>query len=218
MDTVQSKSQMKKRLSRLAALLIAGLLWSLWALAGCTVHRLEIGPTLEHQWAVMEDGHMNLTRILDQLGPPAKVSSLPNGFVFLYEFYAPEMMGVGGRIPIKQFENFDPFRLDIGGGSAQRQVVLLFFDENGLLVPNPHYHQDKMGIGSGARLSFLFKFGDLIEFDYDDERAGLNQWGMSLLQPLQKALNRQQDMESGFSGVELIDTPTSVGQNTLGFD
>jgi len=209
---------MKKHLNRGTALLIAGLLWSLWAMAGCTVHQLEIGPTLDHQSAVMEDGNMDLTRVLNQLGPPVRVSALPNGFVFLYEFYAPEMRGVGGKIPIKEFESYDPFRLDVGWGSARRQVVLLFFDRNRLLIPVPHHYQDKGEIGKGARLSFLIKFGDLIESDYDDDRAGLHQWGMSLLQPLDRALNRQQDMESGFSGVELIDTPTSVGQHTLEFD
>ena len=207
---------MNKPSHRMSPIRLLALLWIVYAFTGCTVHRLEMGPTIDFQAITIQEGTMGVAQVLDQLGPPGKISALPNGFVFLYEYFAPRERMVGGRIPIEELEEYNPFKMDVGRGQARRQTLLLIFDHAGMLLQQ-HHREDQEALGRGVRLSFIASYGDLIDTGYLDQ-AGPNQWGLSLLEPLKKGLNRQQDLESGRSGVEQIGTPSKVGQRALEFN
>jgi len=161
---------------------------------------------------------IHVGEILDQLGPPHKISALPGGFVFLYEYYAPQGWQAGGRLPVQEAEFFKWVRADLGAGFARRQVLVLLFDDTGMLTQKKRLQEEREDIGVGAKLSLLSGSGNPIDTIDADMTGGPNQWGASLLMPLGKALNRGQNLETGQSGVEQVGTTTNVGQHTLELD
>jgi hypothetical protein len=176
-----------------------------------------MGPELENPSALILSTDTHFGQVLNQMGPPHKISALPAGFVFLYEYFAPSERLVGGKIPIEEFEKYNPFKMDVGRGLARRQTLLFFFNQEGRLLQR-HQVKEKEALGKGLRLSFLTSYGNLIDTSYIGHGTGPNQWGVSLLKPLKKALNRQQDLDTGLSGVEQIGTPAKMGQRSLEFN
>ena len=163
----------------------------------------------------VDSGNTHFGAVLDQLGPPHKISALPNGFVFLYEYYAPKGWQVGGRLPTQEADALKTFRLDFGAGAARRQTLVLLFDDTGMLTQKQRLQEEGEDVGAGAKVSVLSGSGNLIDTASVDSTGGPNHWGASLLMPMGKSLNREQDLETGQSGVEQVRTTTKVGQHTL---
>lgn len=210
---------MKTHLDRRSA--VWGLiLWCVvvWAAAGCTIQQLTMGSMLEPADIALDAESIHFSKVLEQLGPPHKMSDLPGGFVFLYEYYAPQGWQAGGRLPFQEADFLSWLRADLGAGFARRQALVLLFDDTGMLTQKQHLRDEREDSGAGVKLSFLLGSGNLIDTVDVDRTVGPHQWGASLLMPLDKALNRAQNLETGQCGVEQFGTSTKVGQHTLEFD
>jgi biotin-(acetyl-CoA carboxylase) ligase len=94
---------------------------------------------------------------------------------------------------------------------------LLVFDEQGILR-NHKSHQGKEHLGLGAGINLLLSKKNLIDTSYLEKSAAVDQWGASLLKPIDKVLNLHYSLETGTNGVEQIGTPTTVGQHSLEFE
>ena len=186
-----------------------------WAAAGCTVQQLAMGPMLDPADVAMDAQSVHFGELLNQLGPPHKISALPGGFVFLYEYYAPRGLQAGGRLPVQEADFLQWVRVDLGAGAARRQTLVLLFDDTGRLILQKRLQDEEEDRGAGASLSFLLKSGTMSDTVDIGSAADPNQWGASLLMPLGKALNREQNLGTGQSGVEQVGTTTKVGQQAL---
>lgn len=195
-------------------------LWCAVALAaaGCTIQQVTLGAALDPPDVDTVTNGARYGEILAILGPPHKMSALPEGFVFLYEYYAPQGFQAGGRLPGQDTDFLRWLRADLGVGFARRQTVVLIFDDAGRLTRNHRLQDETEDGGAAASLSILTGAVQLADPVDVGDADGCHQWGASLLQPLGKALNRAQNLDTGQNGVQQIGTTTKVGQQTLAFD
>lgn len=153
----------------------------------------------------------DVSAILDILGPPARLSALPGGFVFLYEqitFYE-NQFGIGSSHDFFQF-----FKFSLAKVEADQQLLVVFFDHDGL-VTSFDDKIDRESLGRGSSLQFITGLKNLVSYDGYFEDMNPNLWGMALTRPIPRVLNMQQSMEQGHAGVEQAGVSGSVGQHTL---
>jgi hypothetical protein len=180
--------------------------------AGCTVLRKEIDVPVDHAEINLKEGVTHYRTVLQQLGPPAEMSALPKGLAFLYEHIIANEKQIG--ISFGSIDILNWFKFSSGKGTADRQALLLIFDEKGILRQQgfQEYH-DKMG--SGLAVQLFIAIAAMVDSSYLDDAVGPNEWGMSLLMPLPQALNIRQSLDTGTQGLEQGGTPAAVGQHTL---
>ena len=70
-------------------------------------------------------------------------------------------------------------------------------------------------IGDGSSLQFLFTVEQMVDTKYLEKDPVQQDWGFLLLKPISQTLNSNQSLDTGAKGLELIGTPTAVGQRTL---
>jgi hypothetical protein len=180
-----------------------------------------IDPTGEK----FEEGVSHYSTILNDLGPPTKVSALPNGFVFLYEYVVTResQVGIGLDIgrnlgfkvnPESEFDFTSLFRLGFARGHADREVLLFTFDKEGILVAQ-RYLEYEENLGKGTGIQTFIGITSLVDSDHLTGDAIQHNWGMSLLKPLPRTLNDRQSLETGTSGLQQRGMPTGAGQHTL---
>jgi len=152
------------------------------------------------------------SRVLEAFGPPAAVTRLAAGMAFKYEYTRLEERQYGLILP---GELGKWIKAVYASADATGQSVVFTFDANGELVASAAdaWHSDA---GDGFSFSLIFSVGSLTDTSlYTDASARLNNWGMSLTQPITVALNAGQSLESGNNGIELNGTSRDVGQHTL---
>ena len=210
-----------KGIGRLSLLMLLAVVCS-----ACTTLLTRIDVPLEPSEGKYEDGVTHYSTILHDLGPPAKISGLPNGMVFLYEyvFINEFQLGIGlgitrelGFTITPESEQFDFrsfFRISYAQAQTERQVLLLTFDDEGILKAQRYLEFGK-DLGRGVGLQTIIGISSLVDSDYLQQPATQHDWGMSLLKPLPRTLNENQSLESGNSGLEQRGMPTGAGQHTL---
>ena len=190
-------------------LLIASL--AVLTLTACTVIRKEMETSLDLSQTTLQERKTHFSSILDQLGPPAKVSVLPNGMVFLYEYVlvTENQIGIGFDAPILKWLKFA-----MAAASDDRQALILVFDEQGILQTQ-RFLEHTEDLGKGGAMQLLISVQPLVDTSHLDDELGPNEWGTSLLRPVPETLNIRQSLNAGTNGVEQKGTPTSAGQHTL---
>jgi hypothetical protein len=183
-------------------------------LSGCTVLTKDIGCPVDPCGIRFIEGETHYRTVIHQLGPPAKVSSLTGGLAFLYEHVVTKEKQIG--LSIKELDEtvFRWLKFSTARGRADRQDLLLVFDEKGILR-NQRFKDYDESLGSGSSIQFKFAVETLVDSSFLEDSIGPNQWGTSLLRPLPQTLNVRQSLETGDCGLEQAGTPTSVGQHTL---
>ena len=159
-------------------------------------------------------GETNYSQVLNQLGPPSKVSALGNGLAFLYEHTRAAENQLGINLEIQPVPWLRWFKLTTARGKAKRQAFLLVFDEQGILQNQRFYEWDE-NLGGGSSVQFFIAVSSLVDTTQFKDAIGPHQWGSSLLRPLPQTLNARQSLDLGTGGFELQATPTKVGQHTL---
>jgi len=177
----------------------------------CTVISKDINKqtTLEDKSFELEK--TNISIVLEQLGPPSKLSKLNGGLVFIYESVNIDEYQIGLNA---KYDFFRWFKFSFAKGKADREILLLIFDNKGYLVANT-YNNFEENLGSGQSITFLYSIESLVDSSKLEEAPGSLSWGSSLLQPLPIALNYHNNLGTGESGVEQLGAPNSVGQHTL---
>jgi hypothetical protein len=187
------------------------LIVSLTALSGCASITNRIDRSLDSSVAELTEDHTHYHKILDELGPPAQISSLSNGFAFQYEALQIDEQQIGFAVDI---EYFRWFKLAYGGARVKREVHTFVFDQDGYLegYGNADFDED---VGKGVSYQFIVKVAQVVDTTHLEKPSAQHDWGFALLQPLPVTLNRAQSLDLGDHGMEQRGTPTAVGQRTL---
>lgn len=191
--------------------LLAGFLFSVALFCGCTVIRSE-SPSVEPYEVSEEAGQkVHYSTLLHRMGPPTNMSQLGGGMVWLYEDMAltEAQFGLG-------FSDWplSIFKINLGSGDGRYHGQLFVFDDEGYLV-SAGRTDEEINLGSGVGFQFVFQVSSLVNLA-DINRPGVQHgWGQGMLVDLPEGLNRQQDLELGEHGCELLITPENVGQDTL---
>ena len=181
-------------------------------MAGCTAIHTEIDAPIKNNGKDFKEGETRISNVLSEIGPPGKISSLGrNGVVFLYEYVSITEHQVGVSPP---GDLLRWFKLSVAKAKDVRQVLLLTFDDKGVLSGR-EYHESKEDLGSGVGLNFLYNIVSLVDYSQLENPPEILNWGDGLLKPLPEALNTMNSFDNGMGGVEQKGAPSSVGQRTL---
>jgi hypothetical protein len=200
-------------LERLCAVLSA---WSvaLW-LGGCSVHKLSVDRPVGEMIEGVKVGQTEYKDVLDRLGPPAKITAIPGGMVFLYEQVETTQRQLGFDLAwIASAGIAQLIRVAVARGEGNFETAMFEFDEHGMLrgATMDIQHQD-FGLSAGVGL-----IGLPVELSRDQaymQAAPQHEWGTSMLRPLPQTLNAAQDLNAGMNGLELRAVPQKTGQRTL---
>nr|WP_287410719.1 hypothetical protein [Pseudodesulfovibrio sp.] len=189
---------------------LTAVLMILAILFGCTIIRSEPAH-IEKFDTTRYDSGTHYSEILHDIGPPTKMSQLGTGMAWLYEdvVLKEKQIGFGpvsGPLSI--------FKLNFATGDGEYQGTVLTFDQDGQLTSAGAMNEE-LNLGEGMAFQFVFAVSSLV--DIGDIRQTPNQhtWGKSMLQDVPAGLNRQQDLDTGAHGVELMTTPQFTGQQSL---
>jgi hypothetical protein len=194
------------RVSLVATLLLISL-----AGAGCTTIGKQIGEPIPVEQVQLQEGVTNVFQIIDVLGPPHHMSALPDGSVMVYEYInaAERQFGVN-----MDFLGLEWFKTSFGRAKAKRQVLLLLFDDDGLLRAQD-FQDWTQDLGQGFGFQLFFVALPTVDTRYLNAKPEQLLWGRAALEPLPVTLNTGQSLVSGGKGIEMRGTPDSVGQHTL---
>lgn len=202
-----------KRLRRLCVILSA------WGIAlcvgGCGVNNLSVDRPIGKAIEGVETGQTHYKDVLDRLGPPAKISAIPGGMVFLYEHVETTQRQLAFDLAwIVSSGPAQLVRLAVARGEGNLETAMFEFDEHGSLrAATTNVRQQDFGISFGVGLVGLpVKLGkDQVYM----QPAPQHDWGMSMLRPLPRTLNAGQDLDAGTNGLELRGVSQKTGQRTL---
>jgi len=194
------------RHSVLALLVVAGLAGS-----GCTILGRRYGEPIAEPDSRLQEGTTTAADAVRDLGPPARMSALPGGFVMLYEFIDAQERQLGINL---DFIGINWFKIATGRGLADRQALLLVFDEIGVLRAKD-YQSWTEPVGKGLALQFLIVAMPTVDTRHLWETSAQHLWGRGALEPLPVTLNTGQSIVTGSHGLEMRGTPRSAGQRTL---
>jgi hypothetical protein len=192
----------------------AGILLCGFALvvAGCASIHKEINPLPDTTGLRFEDGKTHYHDVLDDLGPPSELTTLPGGFAFLYESLTltEKQFGISSLHEILRY-----FKLALADSDVDREVLFFRFGEDGNL--RAHGRADISDpLGMGVSIQFIISVLEVADTsEYERDFIDENQWGSSMFAPLPVSLNAGVSLESGNAGIEQRGTPRIVGQRTL---
>lgn len=191
---------------------VLGLIATAWLGSGYAILDQDLGePLLLDEIESVEAGS-HYAEVLDKFGPPTKMSALPDGMVFQYEFI---------RLVERQYGLILPGEIGkwikavYASADATFEVMLFVFDEAGDLR-SADAETWSANAGAGFSVTLIFSAGSLTDTQHYEESAlRILEWGAALTQPPLNTLNARQNLETGANGVQLTATPTRVGQHSL---
>jgi hypothetical protein len=180
--------------------------------SGCAVLQQDLGKPLPLDEMDKVEAGSHFAEVLDEFGPPTKMSSLPDGMVFQYEYI---------RLKERQYGLIFPGEIGkwikavFGSADADIEVALFIFDQDGVLRGSDA-EAWRADAGAGFSVTLIFSAGSLTDTqNYEQSASRALEWGAALTQPPLNTLNARQDLETGANGVQLTATATRVGQHSL---
>ena len=177
--------------------------------AGCTFISKEYGRPIISDDAEFEDGATHFRDVLNKLGPPAKMSAVPGGMAFQYEYLTIKERQFGINIP-----GVEVLKLSLGWAHGDLDTLLLLFDQEGRLKSH-RFQERQPDLGTGTTVQFFFAVAPTVDTRGNEADYEPNEWGMALLRSLPETLNSRQSLESGQNGMQRRGTPEKAGQHTL---
>lgn len=127
----------------------------------CTVINTKIDVPIKNNGKAFKEGETRISNVLSEIGPPGKIGSLgSSGVVFLYEYVSITEYQVGASPP---GDLLKWFKISVAKAKSFRQVLLLTFDEKGVLSSR-EYRESKENLGSGVGLNFLYNIVSLVDY------------------------------------------------------
>ena len=179
--------------------------------AGCSHITKKIDNPIDSSVTELTKDHIHYYKVLDELGPPAYISSLPEGCAFQYETLQIDELQFGISADV---EIFRWFKLAYGNAKVERELHTFVFNKEGFIQAYGN-KQIKDDAGKGISYQFIVKVAQVVDTSHLEQPFAQHNWGFSFLQPLPVAMNREQSMDSGAHGMEQRGTPNAVGQRTL---
>ena len=191
----------------LAALLVLALVMG----TGCTMMGKRIGEPIPVERAGLQEGATSVWKAVELLGPPNIMSALPDSLVMVYEYIDANEQQLGINL---DFLGLDWFKMAFGRAKAKRQVLLLIFDNDGMLRAQD-FQDWTEDLGKGFGFQLFFAALPTVDTRHLNAKSEQFVWGRAALEPLPITLNSGQSLVSGSNGIEMRGTPDSVGQRTL---
>ena len=181
-------------------------------LPGCAHIRTDLGAPLPAAAAIAPAESSDYSSVLKAYGPPAKISALPSGFVFLYTHVRIDERQWGLILPgpIAKY-----FKIVYATSLARTEVAVFIFDRQGRLSGGD-FHTFENDPGGGFGLTLIFKIKSLTETDeYTRSQEGILDWGMAMAQRLPVTLNATQSLDAGDRGLDVLRVDGMAGQRAL---
>ncbi len=181
---------------------------------GCSMLYTKVGKPISAEGLVMEPGDTRYEEVLDDLGPPNRMSSLPGGFAFMYEYLLFREMQIGISGP-QQFHLLSLLKLTVADINLRHEILLLHFNSEGVLISSAQTASSE-NLGMGGSVQPIVSLQSVVDTsEYEDDAVMEMNWGSALLRPLPEVLNMPQSLSSGAAGMERSGTTAKVGQHTL---
>ena len=182
------------------------------SLSGCAYLEHELGTPLSVELLNELPEGSSYAKVLDQLGPPTKMSALPDGMTFLYEHIKLKERQYGLILP---GEIGKWIKAVYASGDADIEAILLVFDGQGKLR-GADVQSWTSDAGAGMSMTLIFSAGSFTDTEhYESSAARPLDWGRFLTKPLLVTLNANQNLETGNNGVPLTTNSKGIGQHTL---
>ncbi|MGI9200310.1 MAG: hypothetical protein ACR2QL_04575 [Woeseiaceae bacterium] len=182
------------------------------ALSGCALYDHDLGVPLSLESVEKFPPGSHYSAVLDEFGPPTKLSVLENGMAFLYEHvtlterqYGLILFGEIGKWIKAVYATAD----------ADVEAMLFIFDENGTLR-GADAQSWSADAGAGMSMTLIFSAGSFTDTEqYESSATQSLDWGRALTMSPLVTLNSRQNLESGANGVQLTTNSEGAGQHTL---
>lgn len=186
-------------------------LFSCALLSACSHYNYHMGESLSRQQMPDKNLTLKLADVLQQLGPPLRISATVSGYVLAWEHWDISETKVGITLG---FAGVDAFSIDWGSSTTSGEFLLLGFNHKHELTDTGFTEWDHNAGGGQA----IQPFGGLLSVvDVDDllNRMPQHNWGATSLNDLPTTLNVDNQPDTGQNGIEQRGTPTGVGQRSL---
>ena len=180
-------------------------------LSGCSQWRYELGQDLSAVDVPGQGHELLLKDVLQQLGPPQRLSALNEGYVLAWEHWRIRKSTIGLSLGLM---GADLFAIDWGNAQIDGEFLVLTFDTMHRLKGSSFSRWDRES-GGGAALQpslvgmSLVDVGDLLR------PLPQHRWGGRALRPMPRVLNTASSPGSGQVGIEQRGTPGGAGQRSL---
>ena len=189
-------------------------LLALCLMQGCSRWSYELGAPLLAEATPDRDAALSLTQALAKLGPPLRLSALPNGYVLAWEHWQIRESAIGLSLgPL----GIDFLSLDWGNAKTRGEFLLLSFNHRHQMTDSSFSEWDSRA-NQGAALQPFIGLASVVDIDDLLERLPQHDWGAAALKPLPEALNSASNPDLGQAGIQRRGTPTGAGQQTLEMD
>jgi hypothetical protein len=179
---------------------------------GCASLEKHLGDPLPLTRFEEIDEGTHYSAVLRHFGPPGKITALPSGMAFQYEYVRIDERQFGVTLPgaIGKW-----LKAVFASAEATVEAMVFVFDADGVLQgADPEAFT--ADAGGGFSMTLIFSIGSLTDTAaYEASADHPMNWGLGLTDPLLVSLNRGQDLESGANGLQLSGTPAAAGQHTL---
>lgn len=183
-------------------------------LQACSEIYYELGRPVSGADILASDGRQQLSEVLEQLGPPFRVTALDGGFALAWEHWRIKEQAIGISLgPL----GFDLLALDWGNARVAGDFLLVTFDREHRVSGVSFSRRDEE-LASGRALQPSVGIVDLVETGDLVRPMPQHRWGAKSLQLPARSLNTASDPDSGRAGLEQRGTPPGVGQRTLEFE
>lgn len=182
--------------------------------SGCTMLYTEVGRPISTESMALNAGTTHCEEVLDNLGPPCRISALQDGYAFIYEYLVFREMQFGLSGPA-ELSWLALLKLTLADVNLRHDTLMLHFGSDGYLISAAHTERWD-DVGMGASVQPLLALKSVVDTsDYEDDSIDAADWGASLLEPLPVTLNLAQNLNTGAAGLEQSGTAAKVGQHTL---
>jgi len=191
--------------------IVASLLGGAVVLTGCSSIHKEVGRPLPENPRPLVEGVTRAETVVHDWGPPHVVSSLPDGFAFLYEYSRDREFQFGLSMKFIRMPYFKVIKAD---SNLSEDARLLTFDGNGVLrAQGSDAWKEKLSGGEALQLiTSVLSLTDTTAFGRLPDPLV---WGRENLERPPVTLNAAQDLHRGSNGLQQRISPAYVGQGTL---
>lgn len=178
---------------------------------GCSLSRKKMNQNLVFPRQSYQDGVTCSDDVLDELGPPLKMTALPHGYAFMYESLDVQELQIGFSLPIPVI---NWFKFVVAQADYDHQVMIYQFDDEHRLVASggDDTHFD---LGNSTAVQPIITYQPMFDTSsVENEIVSFVEWPAFCLLPLPQTLNRAQSVDNGMAGLEQRGTSPVVGQRS----
>ncbi len=179
--------------------------------SGCAMNRKKLNQNLAFPRQPYVDGVAHSDDVLDELGPPLKISALPHGYAFMYESLDVVELQLGFSLPVPVI---NWFKFVFAQADYDHQVLIYQFDDEHRLVASGG-EDTHFDLGDSTAIQPILTVEAMFDTSsVENEIVSFVEWPAFCLLPLPQTLNRAQSVDAGMAGLEQRGTAPTVGQRS----